>query len=78
MPRFLLIGAFGFLAGLVPAWSQPGLGTIRGVGLASPICLGYHRLRFQKRRASQVDRVQDCLEQRFLVAHGLRAREERQ
>jgi len=49
-----------------------------GIGLASPICLGFHRLRFQKRRLSQVDRVQDRLEQRFLVAHTLRAGKERQ
>src|SRR6516225_7767798 len=30
IPRVLLIGAFGFVVGLVPAWSQSGLGAIRG------------------------------------------------
>ena len=30
MPRVLLIGAFGFIAGLLPAWSQPAPGAVRG------------------------------------------------
>jgi hypothetical protein len=30
IPRVLLIGVFGFLAGLVPGWSQSGPGNIRG------------------------------------------------
>jgi hypothetical protein len=30
IPRVLLVGVFGFLAGLTPAWSQPAPGTIRG------------------------------------------------
>lgn len=49
-----------------------------GIGLASPICLGFHRLRLQKRGVSQSDRVADHLDQRFLVMHTLRAGEERQ
>jgi hypothetical protein len=49
-----------------------------GIGLASPICLGFHRLRFQKRGMSLVDRVPNRFKQRILVAPSLRAGEERQ
>src|SRR5215475_2884808 len=30
IPRVLLIGVFGFLGGLAPAWSQSGLGALSG------------------------------------------------
>lgn len=38
-----------------------------GIGLVSPICFGFHRLRFGKRCASQIDRVQKHIERRPLV-----------
>lgn len=38
-----------------------------GIGLASPICFGFHRLSFRKRRAPQSDREQKHFERRPLV-----------
>ena len=35
-----------------------------GIGIVSPICFGFHRLRFRRRHVSQIDRVQKHFERR--------------